>query len=1219
MNSSINMRRLAVLLFGALALLAARAASGQVPVSEELRASARLPQQERAVVERLLSLGELPAGTWKMHAGDLAHGEAVDLDDSAWQPVALRSRAPNDAVWFRQTIQVPGTLNGYDLSGARIWFQFHAEANGPMPQMIYFNGRRAAMGEDLEPIVLLDGARPGDKVVIAVKLLHTVDVKTFRGADFRVEFPAGRPSPEDLAQEFLSASVLLPSLAPGDSAKLNTLSGAINAVDVSALDAAQTATGDARAQAQVKFDNSLKAAQSMLEPLRPLLSQATFHLTGNSHIDAAWLWPWTETVDVVRRTFSTALQLMAEYPGYTYTQSAAAYNAWMADKYPDLNAEIKKRIQEGRWEIVGGMWVEPDLNMPDGESLVRQLLVGKRWYKQAYGVDVRIGWNPDSFGYNWQLPQIYKKSGVDYFVTQKMTWNDTNQLPFKLFWWQSPDGSKVLAYFPEGYDDSNLAPLHLGDDLAAARQRATGMENMMDLYGVGDHGGGPTRAMLDQGFHWATPDPESPLCYVSSRDSNTAGSSVPGHDSATTAPAPNESLVKGQDSAPKAPSESLVKGHDFSRAENATPLSGALAPASTSASTADCFVTPRFEFGTAQSFFSAIEKQIAADSPVWNYQKIAAGYTAPPAVPGKVTIPTWNSELYFEYHRGVMTTQANHKHNMRTAEEEMLNAEKFSSIAWLYGAKYPADELTEDWKKVLFNQFHDLAAGSGIAVIYKDAQKDYDWVRMSTDEIDAHALEALEERVDTSVSLEKQLAGEQAFPVIVFNPLAWERSGDVQVKLQSSGLNSAVPFRVIDDSNGRFLPYRVLSSDKSTDVATLSIAVTVPALGYKLLTIYSPNNRVLSVMLPATLARQTADTITLENSRLSIVVEKHSGCIKRLSIARTNLEAISTGVCGNQLQFFKDLPKQYDAWNIDPGTFDVSPLTIEKADSVEVTDEKSRHPALRIVWHWQNSRFMQTISLAPDSDIVDIDNDIDWHEKHVLLKAAFPLAVTSDFATYEIPYGTIQRPTTRNNSFEKAQFEVPAMRWADLSGAGPDGKVHGLSILNQDKYGYDAAGNVLRITLLRSPTWPDPDADQGEHHFHYALYPHAGTWKDALTVRHGWEYDYPLQAVVTTAHAGSLPPEHSFASVSPDNVVLTAVKKAEDANGLIFRVYEWAGKETTAEFHVPPGATGATVTNLMEQPEGDPLKIDHDTVSVPIHPYEILTVRVDYAKAGHSE
>jgi alpha-mannosidase len=233
-----------------------------------------------------------------------------------------------------------------------------------------------------------------------------------------------------------------------------------------------------------------------------------------------------------------------------------------------------------------------------------------------------------------------------------------------------------------------------------------------------------------------------------------------------------------------------------------------------------------------------------------------------------------------------------------------------------------------------------------------------------------------------------------------------------------------------------------------------------------------------------------------------------------------------------------------------------------------------------------------------------------------LLKAAFPLAASGPFATYEIPYGSIERPTTRDNSWEKAQFEVPAMRWADLSGAGPDGKIHGLSILNQNKYGYDAVGNTLRLTLLRSPKWPDAEADMGHHHFHYALYPHAGTWKDALTVRHGYEYNYPLTAVVTTAHPGSLPASHSFASVAPENVVMTAVKKAEDANGLIFRVYEWAGKETIAEFHVPPGATGATVTNLMETPEGAPLAVTGDVVRAPIHPYEILTIRVDYPGGG---
>ena len=239
--------------------------------------------------------------------------------------------------------------------------------------------------------------------------------------------------------------------------------------------------------------------------LRPLLQKADIHLTGNAHIDAAWLWPWTETVEVVRQTFGTALQLMNEYPKYTYTQSAAAYDEWMEQKYPAEFNQIKQRVNEGRWEMVGGMWVEPDLNMPDGESQVRQLLIGKRYFQSRFGVDVRIGWNPDSFGYNWQLPQIYKRSGVDYFVTQKMAWNDTNPLPLKLFWWQSPDGSRVLTYFPHDYGNE-IEPINMAKAFAHAREHNPGTTEMMHLYGVGDHGGGPTRAMLDAGDRWLSPD-----------------------------------------------------------------------------------------------------------------------------------------------------------------------------------------------------------------------------------------------------------------------------------------------------------------------------------------------------------------------------------------------------------------------------------------------------------------------------------------------------------------------------------------------------------------------------------------------------------------------------------------------------------------------------------------------------------------------------------------
>ena len=1059
-----------------------------------------LGQSSHTVLDRLTELNRLSADEWRYHAGDLAHGESPDLDDSSWSVLKGRTETSQEAVWFRRLIEVPQNLHGYDLTGARIWFSFQADANGPMPEIIYFNGRRVALGDDLEPIVLFDSAKPGDKVLVAVKLLATVDRKTFRGTELKIDFAENRPNPEDLRLEILSAALLIPSISKSVPTDTATLEKAIAAVDLTALDAKD----------QTKFDGSLKQSQSIIEGLKPLLHEATMHLTGNSHIDAAWLWPWTETVDVVKRTFGTALQLMNEYPDYTYTQSAAQYNAWIADKYPEMNEQIKRRIKEGRWEIVGGMWVEPDLNMPDGEAQVRSILVGKRWFQKEYGVDVRIGWNPDSFGYTWQLPQIYKKSGIDYFVTQKTAWNDTNQFPFKLFWWESPDGSKVLTYFPHDYANNNLNPVRLSHDFTIARAHTPGLTEMMDLYGIGDHGGGPTRAVLDEGKHWMEADK----------------------------------------------------------------------------------VVPKMKFGTAQSYFTEFEKKIVSDPRIWDYDSIAKGYQPPPAPPeGMVAIPTWKSELYFEYHRGVMTTQANHKRNMRDSEEWALNAEKLASLAWLEGDAYPGNELTESWKKITFNDFHDLAAGSGIGIIYKEAQQDYDQVRWSTNEISQHAIKTLSSAVDTQVA--------SGVPVMVLNPLAWERSGTVTVSVQLP-VAAAGPVSVLDAAN-HVVPSQVLDKNDKTHSYRLMLAVDkVPSMGYKVLHVVQGARQFVSDL--------KVEGLTLENSALKVTVDPQNGCITSLYDKKTKFETLAPGACGNQLQTFKDLPKDYDAWNIDPGTLDHF-TPIEKADSVELVAKGPLHAAIRVTHTWQSSKFVQEITLDAGADQVDVVNDIDWHETHVLLKAAFALAATSNKATYEVPYGTIQRPTTRNNSWEQAQFEVPALRWADLG----DGQ-HGFSLLNNSKYGYDDKDNVLRISMLRSPTWPDPEADRGHQHFTYALYPHGGDWKQALTVRHGYEYNYRLQAIQVQAHTGSLPASYAYVTVQPENVVLTALKKAEDANGLILRVYEWAGKSNDVQIHVPKGATGATVTNLMEKPEGSTLPVSNDTVTVPIHPYEILTVRVDYPR-----
>jgi len=1047
-------------------------------------------------VDALGNMSSLPQGDWKAHTGMLSHGEDINLDDSGWETVRPRVAGPVDAMWYRRWIEVPKDLNGYDLTGARITLKLNTAPN-IMTVTLYIDGRRSAMGEDLETITLFDHAKPGEKALVAIKMSQTATPKTFARAYLHIEPADGRPNPEDLHDEFIAAATLLPTL-PNSTLQKANLEEAIHAVDLNALHAGN----------QIKFDASLQKAIADLAPLRTSLQQATLILNGQSHIDAAYRWPWTEAVDVVHRTFGTALQLMDEYPTYTFTQSSTAFNVWMADKYPLLDDEIKQRIKEGRWEIVGGMWVEGDFNLPDGESIVRQLLIGKRWYQQHYGVDVRVGWNPDSFGFSWQLPQIYKKAGVDFFVTHKLAWNETNKLPFHLFWWESPDGSRVLAYFPPDFASTNLSLTRLANVYRTAHDEAPGLNEVMDLYGVGDHGGGPTRNLLDQGLHWMEPDKAA----------------------------------------------------------------------------------PKMRFGTAISFFKDIQPKISAQSPTWNYATLAMGHpnlTAPPE--GQISIPTWKDELYLEYHRGTYTTQAVEKRNLREGEEWMLNAEKAASLAWLDGDEYPTAQLNDAWEKVLFNGFHDLAAGSGVGTIYRDAAKDFQQVRWSTDQVESNALQTIIRKVDTRVAI--------GVPVFVFNPLSWARSGPVKVEVQMPSVTSNIS---VLDEKGQVVPSEVLMQNQSTHTYQLLLYLSnVPSVGYKVLHVVPIQHSFHSDL--------KVHGFTLENAKLRVVIDPKTGCITSLYDKRSNFETLAAGACGNALMAFQDTPKAWDAWNID-ADFEKVSYKLDMVDSARVIESGPLRAVVRITRTWQHSRFAEDIVLYAGADYVDVVHDIDWHENHILLKAAFPLAATSKSATFEIPYGTIERPTTRENSWDSAKFEVPAIRWADLG----DGQ-HGFSLINESKYGYDAKGNMLRLSLLRSPLAPDPNADRGPNHFSYALYPHSGDWKQALTIRHGYEYNYRLQAMQVEPHMGTLPPSYSFVHTDAQNVVLTTMKKAEDGNSLILRFYDWAGKEGAVQWHVPKDATSATIVNLMEQPQGSPLPITGDSsISVPVHPFEIQSVRIDY-------
>jgi alpha-mannosidase len=787
-------------------------------------------------------------------------------------------------------------------------------------------------------------------------------------------------------------------------------------------------------------------------PLAAQIRQDTLHLIGNSHIDAAWLWPWSETSgDVIPNTWRTSLKLAAMFPGYAFAGSAAAYYDAMDRLQPTLADSLRAAVDSGQWALVGGWWVEPDQNIPSGESLARQGLYGQRYFQRRYGHRTRVGWTPDSFGYPWTLPQIYRQAGLDYFVTQKIRWNDSTQLPYDAFWWEGRDGSRLFTYNPFGYNH-DLAPGQLIRDRLDDVRRNAGIHNQIVLYGVGDHGGGPTIEMLQ-------------------------------------------------------------------RAERLRRV-------------------PTF--------------------PVMQYDNPDHALASVRASQPDSTFPVWRDELYLEKHRGTYTTQARQKWSARHSETQLRIAEALAAVDT---AAYPRARLEGAWRRVLFNEFHDILPGSGIHQVYLDANAQYDSAWATLDTVARRAFAGLRARMDT------RGAPRGTLPVVVFNALPWPRGAPVRVALDGG------------------------------DSATL-LARDVPALGTRV-SFVRPRS-------PALVSRFRAPTVGpnwLENAFLRVEVDTMTGTVTRVFDKRNHRDALAPGARANVLQVFGDVPREWDAWDIG--------YTGEQWEVAE-TGGLARHAGagearFSFTRRWGHSTFSQTLVLGRETPFLDIVSDVEWHETHKLLKVTFALGVGPDSATYEIPYGTIGRSCRPRTQAERAKYEVSGQRWADLSDS-----TYGVSVLNDSKYGWDCHGNVLRLSLLRSPLWPDSLADRGTHHFRFAIYPHAGDWRAARTERLAAEYNTPLIAALEPVHAGGLGHQASFASVDASGVELSWLKRAEDSDALVLRLVEWQGRPAAATVTLRPTIRAAHRSNFLEDP-GDPLPATAHTVRVALRPFEIATVVVEAA------
>jgi len=383
------------------------------------------------------------------------------------------------------------------------------------------------------------------------------------------------------------------------------------------------------------------------------------------------------------------------------------------------------------------------------------------------------------------------------------------------------------------------------------------------------------------------------------------------------------------------------------------------------------------------------------------------------------------------------------------------------------------------------------------------------------------------------------------------------------------------------------------------------IADKVPPMGYKVYELRKQPRKLTTSGL------KISPTV-VENANFRIGVDPDSGWVKSIVDKRNGKEIL--GGFGNELQILEDKPAQWDAWNI--GLTGVRYPS--KLRRIEVVETGPVRVVLRAVRDYlkpgtmkdfptedfPSTFFTQDIILYDNIDRIDFRTEVDWWEDKTMVKVAFPVTISDTVATYEIPFGTIRRSTQMRNSWEQAKVEVPAQRWADLSQSD-----YGVSLLTKTKYGYDIKGKTIRLSLLRSPKWPDPTADRGKHSIEYSLYPHKGTWKTAGTVRRGYEYNNPLLGFITDSHKGKLPPSHSFVNLSPSNLVLTTIKKAEDSDAWIVQWYDAGGEGAHAVLTMPQVPKKIMMSNFLEE-ERDNLPFKEYLVGIDTKKNSVVTIKI---------
>jgi alpha-mannosidase len=801
--------------------------------------------------------------------------------------------------------------------------------------------------------------------------------------------------------------------------------------------------------------------------------EGTLIATGHAHLDLAWLWPVAETRRKAVRTFATVLELMERHPDFVFGQSMAQLYAWLEQDEPALFERVRARVGEGRWELAGGMWVEPDGNLPSGEAWVRQLLHGQRWFASRFGSMPSVGWLPDTFGYAGNLPQLLRQAGLRGFFTTKLEWNDTNRFPYDLYRWEGIDGTRVLAHQitnpSGGYNGlvDAAGPAATWDGFRGKAHH----DASLYVFGHGDGGGGPSEAMLER----------------------------------------------------------------LPRLEAFPGL-------------------PSLRPGRIDAYFERAD------------------------VDG---LPVWRGEQYLELHRGTYTTQARIKRLNRRLEHVLVEAEAAATLAGARADDRRGRALHDAWTVLLRNQFHDVLPGSSVRTVNVEAEREL-----------AEALVRAETlRYEALLDLSRAGAGRDPGPdeegterrMVVWNLSLDARSLRAELPPPADGGFALVA------PDGRVVAWRPSAEGILVDDAD----VVVPAMGWVALRVVpgeSADDRPVHGSLDVAHDR-------LANERLEVRIAE-DGTLASL-VDRTTGRELLAGP-GDRLVAHADLPRFFEAWELDPDDADGA-VDLRLEAPPEVVESGPVRAAVRLRRGVDGVRVVQDLRLWRHGDRLEIATRIEVGGRRILLRSLTETALQTDAASFETAFGAVDRPTHRNTSWDEARFEVPAHRWALLD----DGRA-GLGLLNDGRYGHAVRGGTLGLTLIRAPVFPDPYADEGVHEVTYALRPERGGDR-AGVIASAHDLNAPLQGVVVAAADGPPPASRSLLAVEGEGVRLAALKPAAEGSDAVLRLYQATGHPTRATVTgLPAGWTIGPAVDLLERPVRDA----GPEAGIELRGYEVVSVRL---------